>query len=183
MQFTVAPYDERFRAGVAELIVPIQREEFGVNITYEDQPDLTDIPGFYQRGCGNFWLAVAGDKVVGSIALRDIGNGAAAPRKMFVAADWRGAQRGVAQALLQTLLDHARREKAQNIWLGTTAKFLAAHRFYEKNGFVLVDEGELPESFPKMKVDTRFYRMRLKGLDRLADQALADFHAGRAQEL
>jgi RimJ/RimL family protein N-acetyltransferase len=41
--------------------------------------------------------------------------------------------------------------------LGTTAAFLAAHRFYEKSGFRLVDEADLPETFPRMAVDTRFY--------------------------
>lgn len=44
------------------------------------------------------------------------------------------------------------------MWLGTTERFLAAHRFYEKNGFVLVDRSALPASFPLMAVDSRFYR-------------------------
>jgi len=161
LSFTIEIYRDDFRAGVAELIVPIQRQEFGVEITYEDQPDLTDIAGFYQQGCGNFWLAVADGKVVGSIALRDIGNGSAALRKMFVAADWRGTKPGVAKTLLDTLIDHAGRAGTQAIWLGTTAKFLAAHRFYEKNGFDAVAAETLPESFPRMKVDTKFYRLAL----------------------
>jgi len=161
VSFTVETYQDRFRAGVADLIVPIQRQEFGVEITYEDQPDLTDVAGFYQWGCGDFWLAVANGKVVGSIALRDIGDGEAALRKMFVAADWRGAEHGVARALLNRLIDHARSAGTRAIWLGTTAKFLAAHRFYEKNGFAEVAEKTLPESFPRMKIDTRFYRLAL----------------------
>ncbi len=44
------------------------------------------------------------------------------------------------------------------IFLGTTAEFLAAHRFYEKNGFSLIDANDLPERFPRMAVDTRFYQ-------------------------
>ena len=31
----------------------IQRDEFGVPIAVEDQPDLLDIPGFYQLGGDN----------------------------------------------------------------------------------------------------------------------------------
>ena len=54
-------------------------------------------------------------------------------------------------------MSHAVRE----VYLGTTAKFLAAHRFYEKNGFVEIDHSELPESFPVMVVDTKFYRLEL----------------------
>jgi predicted N-acetyltransferase YhbS len=45
--------------------------------------------------------------------------------------------------------------------LGTTAKFLAAHRFYEKNGFREIAQTELPASFPVMTVDTKFYRRAL----------------------
>lgn len=47
------------------------------------------------------------------------------------------------------------------VYLGTTAKFLAAHRFYEKNRFDLVDAADLPQSFPRMAVDTRFYKIDL----------------------
>lgn len=159
--FSIETYQDHFRAGVAELIVPIQRQEFGIEITYEDQPDLTDIAGFYQQGCGNFWLAVAEGKVVGSIALRDIGTGSAALRKMFVAADWRGAKPGIAKTLLDALIDHAQSAGTKTVWLGTTAKFLAAHRFYEKNGFDEVAAETLPGSFPRMKIDTKFYRRAL----------------------
>jgi hypothetical protein len=46
----------------------------------------------------------------------------------------------------------------REIYLGTTAKFLAAHRFYEKNGFEELLQSELPARFPLMSVDTKFYR-------------------------
>lgn len=82
--------------GVIQLILPIQQQEFGVAVTLQDQPDLLDIPGVYQRKAGNFWVALDDDRVIGSIALLDIGNARAALRKMFVRADWRGRERGVA---------------------------------------------------------------------------------------
>lgn len=148
-----------FSHGVADLIVPIQREEFGIDIGFDDQPDLQDIPTFYQNGTGNFWVALDGAQVIGCIALKDIGNQQAALRKMFVAASHRGGDKGVAQELLSTLLGHARMTGLSELFLGTTAQFLAAHRFYEKNGFALIDETTLPESFPRMSVDTRFYRL------------------------
>jgi hypothetical protein len=43
------------------------------------------------------------------------------------------------------------------IYLGTTAEFIAAHKFYEKNGFTEVPKANLPETFPVMAVDTKFY--------------------------
>lgn len=157
----IRPYQAGDAAGVRDVIVPIQTEEFGVPITFEDQPDLMDINGFYQHGAGNFWVAEADGQIVGTISLLDIGDGAAALRKMFVSADWRGREHGTAQHLLDTLLAHCRKSPLSVIYLGTTALFLAAHRFYEKNGFVLVEPDDLPNTFPRMAVDTRFYKLNL----------------------
>ncbi|ADG09267.1 N-acetyltransferase [Caulobacter segnis] len=152
-----APGDED---AVIAVILPIQREEFGVAITAADQPDLADIPGWYQVGAGQFWLAELDGRVVGTIALKDIGGGAVALRKMFVRAEARGPG-GVAQALLDGALAHARAHGVSAIWLGTTDAFKAAHRFYERNGFSLVEIADLPPAFPRMAVDTRFYRLGL----------------------
>ncbi len=33
-------------------------------------------------------------------------------------------------------------------------EFLAAHRFYERNGFQRISDAELPPAFPKMAVDS-----------------------------
>lgn len=159
----VMGYIPVFSGGVADLIVSIQRAEFAIDITLEDQPDLQDIPGFYQNGTGNFWVALDGDRVVGTIALKDIGNAQGALRKMFVAQSHRGRALGVANALLETLLSHARMVGLNEIFLGTTDAFKAAHRFYEKHGFVTMNAKDLPPSFPRMAVDTRFYRLPIKG--------------------
>ncbi|HMR33451.1 MAG TPA: GNAT family N-acetyltransferase [Geminicoccaceae bacterium] len=161
MSTTIRPWRPVDGAAVTELILPIQRQEFGIAITLADQPDLLDVPGFYLGGRGGFWVAEGGGRVVGTIALKDIGGGDAALRKMFVAAEFRGAGAGVARGLLAALLAHARRAGLERIWLGTTGKFLAAHRFYEKHGFTAVDAATLPAAFPRMAVDTRFYRLDL----------------------
>jgi N-acetylglutamate synthase-like GNAT family acetyltransferase len=155
---TISPFSAAHAEGVFNLILPIQQQEFGVPITRADQPDLADIPGFYQRGAGNFWVALDTDqRVVGSIALLDIGQGDAALRKMFVAATHRGAAHGVADHLLQTLLAWARGRDLRKIYLGTTDKFLAAHRFYAKQGFDEIPRAALPPSFPVMAVDSKFF--------------------------
>jgi len=143
---------------IVALISSIQRNEYGIDITPEQQPDLKSIPSFYQTGAGNFWVALSGDEVVGTVALKDIGGGMAALRKMFVAPGWRGAQKGVAGGLLAEALSWARVKGVSDIYLGPTAQFVAAHRFYEKNGFIEVPKDVLPASFPVMAVDSRFYR-------------------------
>lgn len=153
----IRPYQDGWRAGVAALIVPIQQREFGLPITLDAQPDLADIPGFYQQGKGQFWVALAGGGVVGSIGLLDIGDGQGALRKMFVAEAYRGAAHGVAPRLLGTLLDWCAGYGVHELYLGTTEQFLAAHRFYEKHGFTVLPREALPAAFPVMAVDNRFY--------------------------
>lgn len=152
-------YQPQDRQGVIDVIVPIQREEFGIAITAEDQPDLAAIPDFYQSGTGDFWVARQAGTVVGTIGLKDIGQGQAALRKMFVAAAYRGRELGVAAKLLAGLLEGARNKGVKQIFLGTTEKFLAAHRFYEKHGFTEVAKDSLPASFPLMAVDSKFYKL------------------------
>jgi hypothetical protein len=76
----IVPFASQHVEGVGALIIGIQRDEFQIPITLEDQPDLHNIPAF----C-------------------------------------------------------------------TTEKFLAAHRFYERNGFQQMAASELPPSFPRWR--------------------------------
>jgi GNAT superfamily N-acetyltransferase len=236
----IVEFEERFQKQVEELVLPIQTQEFGVKITREEQPDLMDIKGTFQRGVGNFWVvlrdcdetsgpqkrrasvspteresvsatvresvsatvcesvsatvcesvsateresvsatgratvggadcSVASQadepeprtRVVGTIGVVDIGNNQVALKKMFVHADARGKASGVAQALMDTAKNWCRERGVESIILGTTARMLAAHRFYEKNGFVEQQMEQLPPNFPIVHVDTKFYRCDL----------------------
>ncbi|MBY5543408.1 GNAT family N-acetyltransferase [Rhizobium leguminosarum] len=146
---------------VLSVILPIQREEFGIDITADEQPDLRVIPDFYQSGKGQFWVALKDGVIVGTVGLKDIGNSQAALRKMFVSAEVRGSEHGVAARLLDYLFAHARDVGLTDIFLGTTDKFVAAHRFYEKNGFTEIAKSALPRTFPLMAVDSKFYRYKV----------------------
>ena len=83
-------------------------------------------------------------------------------RKMFVKPAFRGKQWGVAQQLLETLVTYSRGIGLEDLYLGTITSMKAAHRFYEKNGFVRVEKTALPAIFPLMPVDDVFYRLNLK---------------------
>ncbi len=154
----IIPYESTFQDEVVDLIVHIQQKEYNVPITKEEQPDLFEIETFYQRNHGNFWVATYDDKVVGTVALLYIENQQVALRKMFVKKEFRGKEWGASYKLLQTVISWAENKKLKDIYLGTTVKFLAAHRFYEKNGFQSVDIEDLPKSFPVLQVDKKFYR-------------------------
>ena len=158
---SIRPFETRDETGVIALILPIQRTEFEIAITAGDQPDLAAIPSFYQVGAGGFWVAERSGAIIGTIGLKDLGDGRAALRKMFVASSARGREHGVAAGLLATLLLHARARGVADIYLGTTEAFVAAHRFYEKNGFTEIPPSALPKDFPIMAVDRRFYRLSL----------------------
>jgi GNAT superfamily N-acetyltransferase len=168
----IVPFEPaRHQDGVVSLISGIQRGEFGLAITPADQPDLMDIPGFYVNGVngrfgpGCFFVAEdSGGVVAGSIALLNIGPGVdgagqGALRKMFVRADARGT--GLAGTLLGNLEAWCVPHGVARLFLGTTDRFLAAHRFYEKHGFARVEKAGLPASFPVMRVDTVFYAKAL----------------------
>ncbi len=158
MAARILPFTPGLEDQILALILPIQQQEFGVPITAEDQPDLRRIPEFYQTKRGDFWVALQGDEVVGTIALIDFGSGGAV-RKMFLRADQRGT--GLAQSLLDTLVRHATDHGLPRLVLGTLAQMHAAHRFYEKNEFRAIEAEDLPSDFPRMAVDNRFYLREL----------------------
>lgn len=158
----IEEYRGQYLEEVIQMILAIQRDELGVQITREDQPDLMNISFFYQKGNGNFWIAKEGGTVAGTIALIDIGNGDVALRKMFVHRDYRGPGKAVSSALMDVLLSWCRERAVMNIYLGTIDIMKAAHRFYEKNGFQRIVKEELPAGFPVMKVDNTFYKLHLQ---------------------
>lgn len=160
-EIRIHEFSAEYQEEILNLIVTIQQTEFEIAITAEDQPDLCNIRDFYQKNTGNFWVALFNNKVIGTISLLDIGNGRAALRKMFVDKAYRGERYQVASRLLDTLIKWAESKKIKEVYLGTTSKFLAAHRFYEKSGFWKIDKSALPGTFPVMKVDTRFYKFKL----------------------
>src|SRR5437016_6842378 len=115
MEINIEEYSGIYYQQVVDVILPIQQEEFNIPIQLDDQPDLKDIPGFYQKDNGNFWVAVINEVVVGTISLLDIGNGQGALRKMFVKAGYRGKEFGVGQALLNALLAWAKQNGFKEI--------------------------------------------------------------------
>ena len=161
MEFSIVPYAGHDTGPIVELITSIQIREFGVATSAEKQPDLRAIPEYYQQGAGNFWLAFADGELAGTIALKDVGDGVCALRKMFVKEPFRGKRFGIAAALMRTLLDWAAANGVREIYLGTVDVYHAAHRFYEKSGFVEVGRDLVPDSVPLMDVDVKYYRYRL----------------------
>jgi N-acetylglutamate synthase-like GNAT family acetyltransferase len=155
------PYVKADEDAVLAHILAIQQGEFAVPVTPEEQPDLRAVAQVYQSGTGGFWVAEREGRIVGTIGLIGFGDRQGALRKMFVAADARGREHGVAARLLAMLVDHARAQGIKAITLGTIERLKAAVRFYEKNGFDPVAPEDLPTGFPRMPVDTHFFMLTL----------------------
>lgn len=154
----ILTYDDSYKDKIINLILKIQVEEFGFITTINDPPGLESIVSFYQLNGGNFWVALDGEDVVGTIGLRILSNGQAAMKRMYVAKDYRGKNYGIAKLLLNNLIDLCQQKKIKELYLGTRAAYLAAHRFYEKNEFREVLKAALPAEFPIASVDTKFYK-------------------------
>lgn len=163
----ISPWTPTDRDAVIGLIVSIQQDEFDLPITAADQPDLADVEGAYRGTGGEFFIAhtvIDGRRqVVGTIAAIVIEDNTVAVRKMFVHRDHRGAG-GLAGRLMDTLVDWTRRSGYRTMLLGTTDRMSAAHRFYDKHQFVRVPAESLPIEFPRMAVDSMFYRRDLLGV-------------------
>lgn len=153
----IQEYRDEHKEQIIKLILDIQNNEFNIDLTIEQQPDLLKIKDFYQNGHGNFWVALLDQKLVGTISLLDISNHQVALRKLFVHKNYRGEKYNIASLLLRTALQWSSEKNLREIFLGTTSKYHAAHRFYEKNGFKEIEKSDLPLKFPIMEVDTKFY--------------------------
>lgn len=157
----IKPIDNQYCEQIIDIVLTIQRQEFGLPITLDDQPDLRDVEVNYHRDGGGFWGAFIGEELVGTIALINGGQGLGAIRKMFVKQAYRGKDLGIAQKLLNTLLQYSGDQQIADIYLGTVAPLKAAHRFYERNGFERIEADDLPQHFPRMAADTMFYHLHL----------------------
>lgn len=148
-------FNKNYKEEVIELVLGVQQDEFNVSITREEQPDLLDIENNYQVG-GNFWIAIDNDEVVGTIGLLALDKNILALRKMFVKPEYRG--KGISKKLLDIAKQFAKENDFKEIYLGTIEVYKAALKFYKKYDFIEIKKEELPEIFPVLEVDNRFFK-------------------------
>lgn len=141
-----SPHTDGFRALVADTL-----QEFG----FEPDPgldrDLDDPGGTYAA----LWLALEGDDVVGSVALRDLGGGAVELKRMYLRPEQRG--RGLGKELLALALAWAREHDMSLVRLDTSERMVAAQRLYEAHGFERV-----AGSAPRQGQCRLLYELRLR---------------------
>lgn len=161
MPFTILPFDSKYQSEVIDLIERIQVGEFSIPIEEAQRKELQSISQSFQKNKGNYWVAIFNGKVIGTIAVMDIGHNAFELRDVFLDQEYRGPKTGFAKKLLDTVLSWSNEHKVKTIFLGTTLNFKAAHRFYKKHGFREIVRRDMPTYCQPMDCDEKFYRLDL----------------------
>ncbi|WP_068469881.1 GNAT family N-acetyltransferase [Candidatus Protochlamydia phocaeensis] len=162
MSFRIQPFEPSYQHEVIDLIERIQVGEFSIPIEEGQRKELQSISTAFQKDKGNYWIALFNEKVIGTIAVIDIGHHAFELRDVFLDRDYRGPITGFAKKLLDTVVDWSKAQDVHTIYLGTTFAFRAAHRFYEKHGFYEIARKDMPPYCQPMDCDEKFYRLDLK---------------------
>ncbi len=147
---SISVYQEYQKEKIAEMMAEIA-SEFEQPIFVSRTESVKIIPD-------NYWVATCDQEVVGTIAISKKENHCAILTKMFVRKGYRGKEIGLSQNLLQTALKWSRDQGIKHIFLGTMTQFVAAQKFYEKNGFEKINEDELPSDYIKNPLDSIYYR-------------------------
>ena len=90
----IIKYNDKYKNDVIELILHIQNDEAKINLTLQEQSDLTDINGYYTESGGAFWLAVEENEVIGTIGLIKANDDYGILKKFFVKSEYRGKKIG-----------------------------------------------------------------------------------------
>jgi GNAT superfamily N-acetyltransferase len=143
------PFETEHADGFRGLVADTLRE-FDFEPDTQIDPDLDDPVGTY----ASLWVAVGGDQVVGSVALRDLGDGALELKRMYLRPAQRG--RGLGRRLLATALDWARGNGSRVVRLDTSERMEVARHLYELHGFIRV-----PGDAPRQGQKRLLYELRL----------------------
>jgi GNAT superfamily N-acetyltransferase len=138
-------HGDAYRALVTDTL-----REFGFEPDPAIDPDLDQPAAVYAA----LWVALSDGHVVGSVALRDLGEGALELKRMYLRPDVRG--RGLGKRLLATALDHARATGARVVRLDTSERMEIARHLYEAHGFARV-----PGYAPRQGQQRLLYELRL----------------------
>jgi GNAT superfamily N-acetyltransferase len=92
----------------------------------------------YHGGDGGFWVVEIDGAIVGTVAVRPKEGRTCEIKRLYLGASRRG--QGLGQALYAHAERFARAAGYERIWLDSSRRFERAHRLYQKNGFVLVEQ-------------------------------------------
>jgi GNAT superfamily N-acetyltransferase len=145
-EVTIRPFAGQDAAHVRELFITVNRllsppdlrDAFEVYIERALTEEIDRIAAYYGERDGGFWVAVKGDKVVGTFGLERASDNALELRRMYVHPSAR--RQGVARLLLQFAEDECRSRNVSRLELSTAEIQQAALALYRNAGYRLVRE-------------------------------------------
>lgn len=158
---TIRQFEDRYTQDVIDLVLHFQNDGTRPMVSVEDQPDLLHIVDAYINQGGNFWIAMDGERLIGSIGIIPYGADIAVLKKFFVYENYQGTPNHVGRQLYNVLLSFAMEKGYQTILLDTPHNTVRAHKFYNKAGFREVKEDELPIQFSHPYKDCDFFLLEL----------------------
>jgi RimJ/RimL family protein N-acetyltransferase len=159
----IEEYSDDYKEQARDLIFDVYENEMN-KFSKSGRLDLNNIQESYQKGNGNFWVALYGGKVVGTIGLTNQGEGVAGLHRFCVAKEFRG--KGLSGELFHNFIKFALAHGYKKVFLGTWEGAKAANNFYVKNGFERRDS--IPEGLTdssRFINDKVFYELDLSKLE------------------
>ncbi len=129
---------------IAELHGAYYSKHWGFDLFFESKVaiELSEFLRRFDEGRDGFWVASAGEKIVGSIAIDGIHHGSeGAHLRWFIVAEENQGQ-GIGKMLLHEAVEFCRGRGFGRIYLWTFEGLGPARRLYEKFGFTLCEEHE-----------------------------------------
>ena len=166
-EVTIRPFAEHDAAQVWELFITVNRllspphlrDAFEAYIERALSEEIDRIPAYYSERDGGFWVAVKGDKVLGTFGLERASDDAMELRRMYV--DPSARRRGIARQMLQWAEDECRRRNVAWLELSTAEIQQAALALYRNAGYRLVRE-ETAETLSNKTVGSGIRRYYLE---------------------
>ncbi len=102
----------------------------------EEEGELSDVDNFqkvYVENCGLFLAVMDDDKLVGTGAVKKLDGKTAELKRLWLLEEYHGQKIGY--QVVSRLLDFARKQKYERVWLQTSLKQERAISFYKRVGF------------------------------------------------
>jgi GNAT superfamily N-acetyltransferase len=151
IKIQILPYQEEHQAKIDLLLESIAKE-FNEPISTSNIAKSILVPDVYL-------VAMLQNELIGTISITKLKNSNSVLRKMFLHKNYRG--QGIAELLLQRVINWANDNHVNSIYLGTMAQFTTAQKFYERLNFEQINKEILPTDFPLNPVDSIFYKLNL----------------------
>jgi GNAT superfamily N-acetyltransferase len=143
-KITIRPFAQEDAARVRALFIAVNRllsppdlrDAFEAYIERALREEIDRILAYYGERDGGFWVAVRGDKVVGTFGLERASDDAMELRRMYV--DPSARRQGIAWQMLQFAEVECRRRRVKRLELSTAEIQNAAIALYKSAGYRLV---------------------------------------------